>query len=105
MGPPVLTEGPRHERLTIAGDRRGAWYGGVWLDLTPAECELLRVLLREQHRVVSRSDLRLQLWRRSSSGPRVVDTCVSRLRAKLRQAGHPGITAIRNRGYCLARDV
>ena len=105
MGPPVLAKAPPSKRMTINGDRRGFTFGEVRLDLTPVECELLRVLLREQNRVVSRSELRLQLWRRSSSGPRVVDTCVSRLRTKLRQAGHPGITVIRNRGYCLMRDV
>ena len=76
-------------------------YGGAELPLTATEFDLLEVLHEQQHRVVPRQELHKRVWQEGSPGKRVVDTYVSRLRTKLRAAGHPGISSVRKRGYRL----
>jgi DNA-binding response OmpR family regulator len=85
-------------------DRYQAEYGGTRLDLTRTEFDLLCILVREQHRVLSRDYIHRQLWAPGNSNSRVVDTFVSRLRTKLRAAGHPGIAVLRSRGYRLLQE-
>jgi DNA-binding response OmpR family regulator len=76
-------------------------FGGKEIELTATEFDLLHALYEERHRVVPRPELHSKVWAEGSPGPRVVDTYVSRLRAKLRAAGHPGIASVRKRGYRL----
>ena len=76
-------------------------FGGKTLGLTPREYDLLEVLMQESQRVVSRVELLRKVWTESGPLARVVDTYICRLRTKLRQAGHPGISAARKRGYRL----
>ena len=71
------------------------------LGLTAREFDLLSLLLRESYRVISRDEIRRRVWNASSSGKRVVDTYICRVRKKLRAAGHPGIGTVRRRGYRL----
>ena len=78
-----------------------AEFNGAPLDLTPTEYDLLVELMSSQDRVVAREELHSAVWPHSQSGPRVVDTFVSRLRTKLRSVGHPGIAVTRKRGYRL----
>jgi DNA-binding response OmpR family regulator len=102
---PTLTGGPHNGRLSITSGSLDATYGGVPLSLTAAELTLLQFLVSEQDRVVSRTELQGQLWGHVSPTSRVADTYVSRLRTKLRRAGHPGIAVVRNRGYRLAQGA
>jgi DNA-binding response OmpR family regulator len=79
-------------------------FAGKEIELTATEFDLLQTLYEERHRVVPRPELHSKVWSEdgeNSPGPRVVDTYVSRLRAKLRAAGHPGIASVRKRGYRL----
>ena len=76
-------------------------FGGVPLDLTPREYDLLAVLMQESHRVVGRPELLRRVWVQGKPLLRVVDTYICRLRAKLQCAGHPGIGVARKRGYRL----
>jgi len=50
---------------------------------------------------LSRGELHARVWGRLDTTYRVVDVYVSRLRTKLREAGHPGIGSIRMRGYLI----
>ena len=90
--------------LVLNKDLFRAEFNGIRLDLTAREYDLLSVLHRERHRVVPREELHRRVWSGSESGERVVDTYVSRLRTKLRSAGHPGIGVLRKRGYRLLGD-
>lgn len=78
------------------------WFAGERIDLTATEYDLLILLHRERDRVVARSELLEGVWGQDGPGLRVVDTYVSRLRTKLRAAGHPGVLSVRKRGYRLA---
>ncbi|HEU4587853.1 MAG TPA: winged helix-turn-helix domain-containing protein [Gemmatimonadales bacterium] len=71
--------------------------------LTPTEFRLLVALMRQQGSVISRQELRRQLWGDDSDvSPRVVDVHVARLRRKLevdpKQPRHV-LTAL-SAGYC-----
>ena len=87
--------------LVLNQDLFRAEFNGTKLDLTAREYDLLSILHRERHRVVPRDELHRRVWSGSETGERVVDTYVSRLRTKLRSAGHPGIGVLRKRGYRL----
>lgn len=76
--------------------------GGVPIDLTAAEFDLLRLLLRSAGRVMKREDLfREVLGREFSPFDRSIDNHVSSLRRKLGPlaAGADRIRAVRNAGY------
>jgi len=75
---------------------------GVALELTPTEFALLRFLLLNPKRVLSKYQILHNAWRHDFSGDvRVVDRYVSYLRRKLNQAGPELIRTVRHRGYAL----
>ena len=76
-------------------------FKGKVLNLTPREDDLLAVLMEESQRVVGRAELLRRVWIKRTPLVRVVDTYICRLRAKLQDAGHPGIAVARKRGYRL----
>ncbi|MBN4064774.1 winged helix-turn-helix transcriptional regulator [Dehalococcoides mccartyi] len=76
-------------------------FNGRTLDLTPREYDLLTVLMQESQRVTGRAELLRKVWVDGKPLIRVVDTYICRLRAKLQDAGHPGISVARKRGYRL----
>ncbi|MCH9003420.1 MAG: winged helix-turn-helix transcriptional regulator, partial [Planctomycetes bacterium] len=76
-------------------------FDGQILDLTPREYDLLTVLMQETQRVVGRVELLRKVWKEGEPLVRVVDTYICRLRSKLKNAGHPGISVARKRGYRL----
>ncbi|MEX0763184.1 MAG: winged helix-turn-helix domain-containing protein [Dehalococcoidia bacterium] len=90
-----------HALITLNHDLFVAECNGDRLELTAREFDLLALLIREQHRVLPREELHRRVWNTGGSGLRVVDTYVSRLRTKLKMAGHPGIAVLRKRGYRL----
>lgn len=96
---------PDGEPLLI--DRRlfEVWFDGTRIALTATEYDLLELLHREHERVLSRQEILEQVWADGEQGLRVVDTYVSRLRTKLKKAGHPGVLSVRKRGYRLAGMV
>jgi two-component system response regulator VicR len=82
-----------------------AYLGGVELELTTLEFELLHTLARHAGRVLSREQLLEQVWGYDYHGDlRVVDAVVKRLRAKLRQAAPNTemIITVRGVGYKLS---
>ncbi len=98
--------------LVIDAARRQTRLGGVELELTALEFELLHTLGRHAGQVLSREQLLNQVWGYDYHGDlRVVDAAVKRLRAKLRQALGRGaaprtdlVATVRGVGYKLVDD-
>lgn len=75
--------------------------GGVLLALTPTELRLLKFLLENAERVLSRGQLLERVWGYDFGGGEVVEKAISTLRKKV-DAGHePLIQTVRGFGYCL----
>ncbi|MCE1179869.1 MAG: response regulator transcription factor [Micrococcales bacterium] len=87
-------------RLDVEGRR--AWFRGEPLQLTVKEFEVLRVLVRERGKVVSREDLMREVWATSWYGStKTLDMHVSVLRRKLGDdaAAPQFITTVRGVGF------
>ncbi|TYK53581.1 response regulator transcription factor [Actinomadura decatromicini] len=63
--------------------RHEAWLDGAVLDLTPREFELLAYLASRPGEVISRAELRREVWRQPYGGDQTVDVHLSWLRRKL----------------------
>lgn len=102
------------QRLTL-GDleldvtERTVTRGGVPVDLTLREFELLRYLLERQGQVVSRDALTADVWRetsRSSTLSNVIDVHIARLRRKLDvEESPPLVHTIRGVGFLLSEQT
>jgi DNA-binding response OmpR family regulator len=72
------------ELVRIDSDGRRAWFKGEELQLTAKEFDLLRVLVREQGKVVSREQLMREIWDTAWFGStKTLDMHISVLRRKL----------------------
>ena len=101
----LTTQGEKEQRgLVIDRQLFVVKFGGKEIELTATEFDLRQALFEERHRGVPRPELHRKVWSEGSPGPRVVDTYVSRLRAKLKAAGHPGIASVRKPGYRLVES-
>src|SRR5215210_2970345 len=70
--------------VRIDSDGRRAWFKGRELQLTAKEFDLLRVLVREQGKVVSREQLMREIWDTAWFGStKTLDMHISVLRRKL----------------------
>ncbi len=93
--------------VRIDADSRRAWLGERELSLTAKEFDLLRVLLREAGKVVTREQLMREVWDTSWWGStKTLDMHVSWLRKKLGDdATKPTfITTVRGVGFRFDRD-
>lgn len=96
--PPQPTTGELH----IDGAAHKAYLAGGELDLTLTEFELLACLSGSPNRVYSRQELLDRIWGDNYFGsPRVVDSHIRNLRAKLREAKSEfdPIVSVRGVGY------
>lgn len=97
---PRPAEEVRSGELVIDETTYSARIGGVTLDLTFKEFELLKYLAQHPRRVFTRSQLLLQVWGYDYyGGTRTVDVHVRRLRAKLGTEHESLIGTVRNVGY------
>lgn len=88
--------------LVLDADTREVWRGAEFVDLTATEFELLRVLLLNAGRVLTKTQLLELAWGYDFGGnPNVLETYVSYLRAKLDPFGVPLIQTVRGVGYSL----
>ena len=72
------------EDVRIDAEGRRAWFLGEELQLTAKEFDLLRVLVREQGRVVTREQLMKEIWDTTWFGStKTLDMHISVLRKKL----------------------
>jgi DNA-binding response OmpR family regulator len=70
--------------ITVDSDARKAWLGGTELQLTVKEFDLLRVLVRDAGRVVSRGQLMREVWGAPwPSSTKTLDMHMTWLRRKL----------------------
>jgi two-component system, OmpR family, copper resistance phosphate regulon response regulator CusR len=77
--------------------------GGVALDLTRREFELLEYLLGHKNEVVTRDMIAREVWKEpTGSMTRIIDVYINSLRKKVEQAGRaPLIQTVRGVGYAL----
>lgn len=82
--------------LTLNRLKRRATFDGFVLDLTPTELSLLEQMMLHAGEVVTRSELRENLWSvHVDGGSNVLDAHVARLRKKLEGAGVPAAIGTR----------
>ena len=100
---PVSARPVEHDGLELDLEARRARFAGAPLDLTRTEFEILRLLIREEGRVLSRRQIlgRLQGDDVSQASERTVDAHVKALRRKLREA-RSAIETVRGVGYRFA---
>lgn len=92
----------RFEDLELDEDTREVTRGGTPIDLTATEYRLLRFLLRNPRRVLTRAQILDNVWDYDFGGDaRVLETYVSYLRKKVDGLGPPLIHTVRGVGYAL----
>jgi two-component system OmpR family response regulator len=95
----------RFEDLEMDDDAHVVRRGGQIANLSPTEYKLLRYLLINAGRVLSRSQILDHVWEYDWAGEAsVVETYVSYLRKKLDPLGPPLIKTVRGIGYVLRAD-
>ncbi len=92
----------RYADLEMDDDRHLVRRGEVELDLSPTEYSLLRFLLENAERVMSKAQILDHVWHYDFRGDAgVVETFISSLRKKLDAVGPPLIQTVRGFGYVL----
>jgi two-component system OmpR family response regulator len=88
--------------LTLDEDAREVTRGGEAVDLSPTEFELLRYLMRNPRRVLSKTQILDQVWSYDFGGQaHVVELYISYLRRKIDAGREPMIHTVRGAGYVL----
>ena len=88
--------------LEMDDDTHEVWRGGTAVDLTNTEYKLLRFLLANARRALSKAQILDHVWEYDFGGDaNVVETYVSYLRKQLDPLGPPLIQTIRGMGYSL----
>jgi two-component system OmpR family response regulator len=98
----------RFDAFTLDVDARRLFRGDAEIELSTGDFDLLLVLLRHPHRVLSRDQLMdLITGRTWEAFDRSIDVAMSRLRRKIEpDSAHPVlIRTVRNAGYMLAAAV
>jgi two-component system, OmpR family, response regulator len=92
----------RFADLVLDEARHEVFRGETQIELTATEFGLLRYLMLNPRRVLSKSQILQNVWRYDFGGnSNVVETYVSYLRRKLDTAGPPLIKTVRQAGYML----
>jgi two-component system OmpR family response regulator len=92
----------RFADLELDEDTHEVWRGARPIELTPTEFKLLRFLLTNARRVVSKAQILDHVWHYDFGGDtNVVETYVSYLRKKLDVDAPPLIHTVRGFGYML----
>lgn len=88
--------------LVMRDDAHEVTRGGRALELSPTEYRLLRYLLRNQGRVLSKEQILGQVWQHDYFGDAgVVEKFISQLRRKVDDGADPLIHTVRGFGYVL----
>ena len=99
--------GPGERRLSFADlvldeDSRDVWRNARLVELTPTEYKLLRYLLLNARRVLTREQILEHVWEYTFSGnASVLETYISYLRHKIDEGETPLIHTVRGVGYTL----
>jgi len=95
----------RYRDLEMDEDRHQVWRSGREVELSPTEFRLLRYLLLNPERVLSKQQILDHVWQYDFNGEdNVVETYVSYLRRKLGDAEPRLIRTVRGFGYVLRTD-
>jgi two-component system OmpR family response regulator len=90
--------------LVLDEDQHQVWRGGVPVDLSPTEFSLLRFLLHNAERVMSRAQILDHVWHYDFHGnTSVIESYISYLRRKVDFVDPPLIHTVRGVGYVLRR--
>jgi two-component system OmpR family response regulator len=90
------------EDVELDEDTREVTRAGNPIDLTPTEYRLLRYLMLNPRRALTRSQILDHVWSYDFGGDaRVLETYISYLRRKLDQHGPSLIQTVRGVGYAL----
>jgi two-component system OmpR family response regulator len=88
--------------LEMDDDAHEVWRGSTVVDLTATEYKLLRYLMLNARRVVSKRQILDHVWEYDFDGDaNVVETYISYLRKKVDKLGQPLIHTVRGVGYTL----
>jgi two-component system, OmpR family, response regulator len=88
--------------LVLDEDTHEVWRGGTPIDLTATEFNLLRFLMANSRRVLSKAQILDHVWQYDFGGdPNIVETYISYLRKKVDCFEPPLIHTIRGVGYSL----
>ncbi|MDL4773528.1 response regulator transcription factor [Actinomadura xylanilytica] len=88
--------------LTMDEDAREVTRDGTVVELTPTEFELLRFLMRNPRRVLSKAQIMDRVWSNDFGGQaHVVELYISYLRKKIDAGRQPMIHTVRGIGYVL----
>jgi len=91
--------------LTMDEEAREVTRGGEIVELTPTEFELLRFLMRNPRRVLSKAQIMDRVWSYDFGGQaHVVELYISYLRKKIDAGRPPMIHTVRGVGYVLKPD-
>ncbi len=99
--------GPGERKLSYADleldeDTRDVWRNGALIELTPTEYKLLRYLLTNARRVLTREQILEHVWDYTFAGnASVLETYISYLRHKVDAVEPPLIHTVRGVGYSL----
>ncbi|SER55972.1 two-component system, OmpR family, response regulator [Streptomyces qinglanensis] len=86
--------------LALDEENRRARRGGVWIRLTATEFELLRFLMRNPGRVLSKAQILDRVWNYDvSRRVNLVEIYISYVRRKIDTGGEPLIHTRRGAGY------
>lgn len=92
-----------YKNLTLDLDGYKVYADGEGIDLTPREFEILRELLANRGRILTRQNLLQTVWKYEFFGEeRIIDTHIKNLRKKLGTADY--IETIRGVGYRIDKD-
>jgi two-component system OmpR family response regulator len=92
----------RFADVVLNEETREVWRAAAAIELTPTEFNLLRFLMLNPRRVLTKRQILDNVWHYDFGGdPNVVETYVSYLRKKLDRLGPPLIQTIRLVGYAL----
>lgn len=92
-----------YRNLKLDLDGYKAYAGGECIDLTPREFEILRELLVNRGRILTRQNLLQTIWKYEFFGEeRIIDTHIKNLRKKLGAADY--IETIRGVGYRIDKE-
>jgi two-component system OmpR family response regulator len=88
--------------LEMDDDTHQVWRAGRSIDLTATEYNLLRFLLANAPRVLTKPQILDRVWNYDFGGDgNVVETYISYLRKKIDRVGPPLVHTVRGVGYCL----
>ncbi|MFG3280730.1 response regulator transcription factor [Streptomyces sp. NPDC048111] len=91
--------------LTMDEEAREVWRGGAAVELSRTEFELLRFLMRNPRRVLSKAQILDRVWAYDFGGrAHVVELYISYLRKKIDAGRTPMIHTVRGVGYVLKPD-